>query len=176
MGARILISIATVRKWPLSQVDVKSAFLQTSAAVPRVYVIPPRESECRFQYFWLLLIAQYGLLNDNAKFKVQSDDLLLDLGLLQVIDVLQLFYGMIEGQLAVFVAKILDDILIAGETNAIDQHQQAFNIKVKFGAVIQRPVKLHEFGFNIVLHDGFTCRIDGDNKLTALELPLLTPP
>lgn len=47
LNVRILIFIATIRKWRLSCVDVKSSFLQTGAAERSVYVIPPREFQHR---------------------------------------------------------------------------------------------------------------------------------
>ena len=53
MGIRLLISIATIYKWRLTKVDVKSAFLQTGAAERQVFVIPPRESSDRFRSSWL---------------------------------------------------------------------------------------------------------------------------
>lgn len=41
LDALTLISIATVCKWRLSRVDVRSAFLQTGAAEHSLYVISP---------------------------------------------------------------------------------------------------------------------------------------
>lgn len=40
----ILISTVSLFGWPMHQLDVKSAFLQTGSAVRDVYVTTPRES------------------------------------------------------------------------------------------------------------------------------------
>ena len=105
---------------------------------------------------------------------MQSDNLLLDLGLQRVIDVPQLFYAMSDGKLSVVVAKIVDDILATGENNAVDQLLERFNSKFKFGTVIHGPGRLRYFGFNISQHEDFKCSLDGDDKLFALEPVPLT--
>ncbi len=64
-GISILISIATIMKWPLAKIDFTSAFLQTGDAKRDVYVIPSRECRRRSCY-WLLLTSAYGLVNANA--------------------------------------------------------------------------------------------------------------
>lgn len=120
MGVRTLIFAVNVRKWRLSRVDLKSAFLQTGAAERSANIVPAWQSADRFRCLWLLLTASDGLVNAKAKFQVQSGVLLLDLGLLRVSEAPQLFHEMIQGQPAVLVAKIVDDICITGEIDAGD--------------------------------------------------------
>lgn len=81
MGVRILVSITVLRKRRFSYVDGKSLFLRTSAAERFIYVIPPSKSANRIRFLWLLLTESYGLVNANAKFLVQSDNLPLGHGL-----------------------------------------------------------------------------------------------
>ena len=173
-GVRVLISNATVRKWRISKVDVKSAFLQTGPAERSVYVIPPLVSEDRFRSVWLLLAASYGLVNANAKFQVQSDNLLLDLGMLRVTDIPQLFYAKSNGRLTILLAKIVDDILVTGEVAVFENVLRMFNEKFKFGTIVHGPGKLRYFGFNVIQYDDYTTVIDGDDKLSALEPPPLS--
>ena len=169
MGVRLLISIAAVKKWRITKVDVKSAFLQTGAAERQVFVIPPGESKDRFKSLWLLLTASYGLVNANAKFQALADDLLLDLGLSRVIDVPQLFYGKKDGVLTVLMAKIVDDILITGISDDVTSLLREFNKRLKFGTITHGPGRLRYFGFNIVQYEDYTVVIDGDDKLGALS-------
>ena len=82
-GLRILESIASLYGWTVYKGDVSAAFLQTGKAERDVYVRPPRESSMRSTHLWLLLIAAYGLVNYNAKWQQQSDQVLLEYGLVQ---------------------------------------------------------------------------------------------
>lgn len=89
-GVHILTSIVSIRKWLMTKVNVKSAFLQTGKAERKVYVVPPKEATDRFKLLWLLLVVSYSLVNTNARFQEQSDSLLLEPGMKRVIEVLQL--------------------------------------------------------------------------------------
>lgn len=51
MGARTLTSIAGLQKWRFSWLDVKLAFLQTSAEEESVSIILSHESTDRSKYF-----------------------------------------------------------------------------------------------------------------------------
>lgn len=64
---------------------MKNAFFQTGRAQREVYVIPSNESADRSHVYRLLRTAAYVLVNANAKWQVQSDDLLQNLGLTQVL-------------------------------------------------------------------------------------------
>ena len=88
---RIILAIASIKGWILTKADVKAAFLQTGQALRDVYVIPPRECPDK-DIYWLLLAAAYGLVNANAKWQNQSDELFILLGLTQCPLIPQLFY------------------------------------------------------------------------------------
>lgn len=139
---------------------MKSAFVHTGGPEHSVYVIPPRESSNRLCYFLLLLTASHGLVKADAKFQMMYDNLLLDLGSLRVIDIPQLFQRMIEGQIAILMAKIVDNILIRGQTSAVDQLLKAFNAIFKFGTAVHGPRKPRNCSFNIVQNKYFTCMIE----------------
>lgn len=90
-GIRILLSLATLFQCCLAKIDFESAFLQNGIAKRDVYVVPPRESNDK-KILWLLLTASYGLVNANAKWQEQSDELFLSsLGLTQLVYVPQFF-------------------------------------------------------------------------------------
>lgn len=89
-GMRIVLTIAALRRWPLAKADVKAAFLRTGRADRDVSVRPPLESEQK-QRYWLLLSADYGLGNSNAKFQVQADDLIITIRLCHLAYFPQLF-------------------------------------------------------------------------------------
>lgn len=118
------------------------------------------------------MTATYGLGNANAKWQAQSYQLFIHLSLIQCPIIPQLFYLIRNGKLCLLAAKIVNDILITGEQHAVDQFLNGFYSKYKFGTVAHGPGQLRQlrfFGFNIVQEDDFTCSINGDEKLKALE-------
>lgn len=60
---------------------------------------------------WLLLVADYGLANGEARWKYMAVELLLKLGFFQFKDVVQLFYRLLIVSRA-GLAKIVDDIVL----------------------------------------------------------------
>lgn len=66
LGMAILLSISVLCNFFITNIDIKSAFLQSSESQRDVYVVPPRESAKRY-FYWLLKVASYGWVNANAK-------------------------------------------------------------------------------------------------------------
>lgn len=172
-GVRILLSIAALRKWRLSTIDVKSAFLQTGRAERDVFVVPPRECADR-KFYWLLLTATYGLVNANSKWQKQSDELLYSLNLQQVTAIPQLFYMTVDGSTVSIVAKIIDDMILAGVEEHANNFIKKFNSRFKLGKIIHGPGRLRFYGLNAIQHEEYSCSIDGDDKLNVLEPYLLS--
>lgn len=61
-GVRMVLLIASLEKWRLTNADVKAAFIQTVQAQRNVYAIPPKESTDD-GFVWLLITVAYGLAN-----------------------------------------------------------------------------------------------------------------
>ena len=107
------MSICVIHHCFLSNIDVKSAFLQSGKAERDAYVKPPREcTEKRF--IWLLDVATYGIDNANAKWQPHSDETLLDVGPHALGYIPQLFYLKSGKHLLRVVAKVVDDIKSCG--------------------------------------------------------------
>lgn len=162
---QILNSLSTIKNCRLTRVDVKSAFFQTGAAERRDYVIPPRDLEDRYRFLWLLLTASYGLVNANAKFQLQSDSLLLKMGLQCVIEIPQLFYYKLRGQLVALMAEIVDDFSDTGKSDIVEKLLNDMESRFKFGAIVHGPGKCVLFGFIITQDDNFSSTIDVNDKL-----------
>lgn len=172
-GLRILESIASLFAWTLYKADVKAAFLQTGTAQRDVYVRPPRESKMKGSHLWALLTAAYGLVNANAKWQNQSDQLMFDIGLVQSTHVPQLFFQNENGRLVLIVAKIVDDLKVAGEGDRAKLFLDKFDKKFKFGNVNHGPGKLRYFGINTIQNVDFTVETNADDKLDGVqEYPL----
>jgi len=127
----------------------------------------------RSTHLWLLLTAAYGLVNSNAKCQSQSDQVILDLGLLQSKNVPQLFYKREGGSLVLVVAKIVDDLKAAGKGRNAKQFLEEFNRRFKLGTINSGPGKLRFFGINTLQNEDFTIETDADDKMQALnEYPI----
>lgn len=90
LGIRIFLSVCTLYSWLLSNIGIKSAFLQSGAATRDFYVIPSRECSKRL-FCWLLEFSSCRLVNANAKWQLHFDSTFIDFGLLSVVYVPQFF-------------------------------------------------------------------------------------
>lgn len=174
-GIRLLLSYACMNRLRISKIDVTSAFLQTGAAERDVYVLPPRESADRGRFLWLLLAAAYGLVNANAKWQVLSDALVLALGFEPIALCPQLFAMRANGSIVVLLAKVVDDIILAGKVDTVDNVIAAINQKFPLGTIAHGPGLLRFFGLNIRQNEDHSINVDCDDKLSAIApypLPL----
>lgn len=166
---RILISIAVMKKWYLYKADVKAAFLQTGKVQRAVYVRPPRESSMKATNLWLRLSAAYGLVYSGAKWQNQSDQTFYDLGLDQFKHVQKLFYKNGNGHLVIIAAKVVDDILVAGNEDEVKSFLKNFHERFTLGTLSKGPGNLRFFGINIYQHEEFFVETNADDKLEALQ-------
>lgn len=135
----ILLSLASLFKWRLSKIDVKTAFLQTGQATRDVYVITPCERNDRGRSLRLLLAAAYGLINGNEKWQELSEKMLFRIGFIQVPLVPQLLYIKLGASTVAIIAKIVDDILISDSPADTDPIIEKINIKFKLGTIVHGP-------------------------------------
>lgn len=84
----------------------------------------------RSTHLWLLITAAYELVDANAKWQVQSDQVIFDLGLQQCNQIPQLLYLNHNAELVLVVAKVVDDIKEAGCRDNASTFIQAFNKKI----------------------------------------------
>lgn len=71
------------------------AFHQAGPAGWKVYVRPPRESRLHNE-LWLLLVAEYGLIDANSKWQAVFDDAFVEMGLQHLAAIPQLFIKLDE--------------------------------------------------------------------------------
>lgn len=126
----------------------------------------PRESKDR-RNFWLLIATIYGLLNKNETFQNQSDDLIHWIGVNHMSVIPRLFYLIKNGKLLIIVIKIVDDLLMAGETDSLQDFISRFNGSFELGTVIDGILKF--FGLTIIKNEDFSYVIHGDEKLNYIE-------
>ena len=173
IGFRTLLSICTIMQWFVSKVDIKGAFLQSGPAERDVYVVPPREC-ARRGFYWLLLVASYGLVNANAKWQNHSDDTLFKLGLRPTVLIPQLFFQKKNDMLSLLVSKVTDDMLVGGEKSERDGFIKKLGQHYDIGTITHMPGRFLFFGLIIEQSDEFNVTISADEKLEAIHPVPLT--
>ena len=168
VGIRLLLSLASIHKWPIAKVDFKSAFLQTGEAKRDVYVVPPRECATKSCY-WLLLTAAYGLVNANAKWQDHIDNFLFGLGLSQLVYVPQLFYKIENDILSIAAVKVVDDILLCGERRYVQDIIDLISNSYELGTILFGPGTIIFFGMTITQSDDYVITIHADDKLESMQ-------
>lgn len=156
IGIRIILTIATILNWAIARAECD------------VYVRPPRESRDKM-FYWLLLVDAYGLVNSNEKWQHNSDEVMFNLGLSHLSVITQLCYQMKNEKLVLIVIKIVDDLLITGEKEFMDNYLNDFNEKFEFGTIIRSPGISKCFDLTILQNNDSSCTIHGDEKLMAKE-------
>lgn len=122
---------------------------------------------------WLLLTTAYGLVNAKAKWKVQSDNLLTDIGFIHACHMLQLFLMFLNGRIAAIAAKIVDDILMAGPRTISDQMNQQIDARYTPITVTKTPGIIRFFGLTIEQYDDRTSQVTQTKSSTRLLVTLL---
>lgn len=161
-------------KWSVPKPVISVDHAARSVTVPGkaerdVYVRPLRESPAKTTYLWLLLTASYGLVNANAKWQNQSDERLLEYGLYQSRQVTQLFFKREAGKLVLVLAKIVDDLKVAGTRDRAKAFLDVFDSRFKLGTINSGTGKLRFFGINTVQHEDFTVATDANDKLESVS-------
>lgn len=113
-GIRLILTIVSIMHWKVTRADAKAAFLNTDRAEHDVFVKPPRKSHDK-KHCWLLLVSVYGLVNSNAKWQHQCDEVIFNTCLKDLSVITQLFYKMKNGELVIIATKIVNDLLMSGE-------------------------------------------------------------
>lgn len=134
-GFRIVTSIASLTKWRLTKIVVKTTFLQSGRDEQNVFVIPPYKSADRSKFAWLLLTAAYGLVRANAELQNVSDQLLTDIGFSSVSMIPHLFMMTASSKLVLLVAEVVDDILICNPSNTVDAVINKINHHLTLGTI-----------------------------------------
>lgn len=134
-GIRLVLSCASLYKGNVTGADAKTAFLQTDTAQRDVYGKLPKEAMVKSHYS-LFLSATYALVNSNARWQSQPDDLLPLPFLQQLAVILHLFYRKQEGRLVLLIPNIVDDLLIMGENLFIQCFLADFNKRSNRGTVV----------------------------------------
>lgn len=121
------------------------------------------------RHHWPLLLAAYGLVNANAKFQAQSDEVIMSLNTLHLVSIPQLSYSVQYGSVVLIVIKIVGDLLLTCENTLPIDFIEFFNRKLKMVTVFRAPAAMKFYGMSATQLDEFSSKIYADKKLDATE-------
>lgn len=98
-----------------------------------------------------MLAAAYELINSNAKWQVESDSALHALGLKLLLEVSQLFFGVVDGSNTnLIIIRIVHVLLTAVTDGVLPANSIEFCRKLALGIISHGPGLIHFFGLNVV--------------------------
>lgn len=139
----------------------------TDFASPGVCDRPRKESGMYSTHFWFLFTASHVLVNARAKWQVQSDNVILELGLQSCQQNLQLLYSNDNNELVLSFAKIVDHITNTGVDELAKQFIDQFDMHFVLAAMSSGPGKLRFFDIISVPNDDWTITTDFDGTMNA---------
>lgn len=102
-----------------------------------------------------------------------SDQLLLDVGFVPALLHRQMFFIVDNAAVTVVLAKIVEDLLVAGMTGRVDPLLQRIDDRFILGTVAHGTGHIRFFWLNISQLDEWSISVDSDDKLNAIDtLPL----
>ena len=118
---RLLLSIATFIGLRLGTADISGAYLQSGPIKRTIFVRPPREWRGDRSKIWKLTKLPYGIVEAGRQWQKVIERWMLDNAKLdRVVGVSQLYVKRIKnGHITLLVAKVTDDVLIAGSNESI---------------------------------------------------------
>lgn len=143
---RILLSLATLFKFYISSIDISAAYLQAGPLKRDVYMRPPKSWTTHVDEIWKLIKPAYGLVESGRLWQLCVEEWMLDYGFTTIPGLPQFFILRREGRICLLVAKVVDDILIAGTDEASKLFYEDISNRFKVGTYVNGAGK--EFKFN----------------------------
>lgn len=119
---RIILSLATLFDFSIACADIKGAYLHSGPITRQLYVRPPKELDEDRGILWRLIKMPYGISEAGRQWaKAFESWLLNEAGFERISGISQLFIMKTnKGHIKLIMAKIVDDLLIAGRRADID--------------------------------------------------------
>lgn len=133
---RLVFSTAVILGLDIASLDIKSAYLQAGRLSRErpVYVRPPKGWTSSWRTVWKLLKPAYGLVDSGRLWQLAIEEFLREQGLLPVSGIQQVFIQRaVDGEVLLLVAKVVDDMLLAGPRRVIEDFHLRLSQQFKVG-------------------------------------------
>ena len=167
---RLMLSIACILGLEIGCIDVKSAYLQSGPISRELYIRPPREWDTKRGVVWKLIKLPYGIGEAGRQWaKAIEGWLVNDAQCLRVHGVSQLYIkrGQ-EGSIMLMIAKLTDDLLMAGTKVAMRQFADLISKRFTISKVIlQGEIKFN--GCSILRDESGDIRMSMNEYVAGIE-------
>ena len=161
---RLVIFIASIKRWTCRSVDVKSAYLQKDEITREVFLRPPEEFDNG--KIWKLKKTVYGLCDAARAWYMRVKSVLTELGVQKCPLDNSLFFWHVNGILEGVICIYVDDFLFAGTKDFVDKIIMRFMKKFQIGNT--GNVNFTYVGLRInSYNDGLT--LDQDHYIRSLS-------
>jgi len=165
---RLLLMMASYKKWKITAMDVEAAFLQTEKAERDIFVYPPAEAGLPAGKIWRLLKPVYGTRDAARAFYSNLSKELEKLGCRRLDTDLATYVWYDKGEVAGMAATHVDDILAAGSDKFTKRVLEPIKKVFTFGDDKEDTFKYTGVEFDL-MEDGY--RVNANQALKDLRVP-----
>lgn len=131
---RVVLSILVLLGFSFGSIDIKSAYLQGGNIQREIYMRPPQGWTSSPFIVWKLRKYAYGLSESGRIWQLVLEDWLSSQNIFEVHGLPQLFVRRHpDGSIALALAKVVDDLLLAGTASEITAFHTAISARFKVG-------------------------------------------
>ena len=133
---RLLLSLAVLLNFRLSSIDISGAYLQADPLTRDIFVRPPTGWTSP-NMVWKILRPAYGLVESGRLWQLAIERWLFDYGFAAIPGLSQFFILRDNsGRISVLLAKVVDDLLLAGSVTTMNEFYKALCARFKVGRFI----------------------------------------
>ena len=163
---RLLLSVATIFQFAIASLDISGAYLQAGDLGRDIYMRPPKGWTSFIDEVWKIVKPAYGLVESGRLWQLCIEQWLSDYGFDTIPGMPQLFLLRCDSsrKILLLLAKVVDDLLMAGVRPALSNFHGAISQSFKIGRFVS--VSNSTFIFNR-LH--ITCNFTGDTHISMRQ-------
>ena len=132
---RLLLSLATIFHLTLASLDVSAAYLQAGRLGRDIYMRPPKGWSSFIDEVWKLVKPAYGLVESGRLWQICIERWFQEYGFDTIPGMPQLFVLRCRNssRILLLIAKVVDDLLLAGAPEALSKFKNAISVRFKIG-------------------------------------------
>lgn len=166
---RLLLSFAAILQLSLATIDIQSAYLQSPNLTRTIFMRPPKGWTSSTGVLWRLLKPAYGLVESGRLWALEIESWMADNGLHQTRGLPQLFIRRnAANRVILIIAKVVDDLLIAGADADINSFHAEIDAKFKVGRVV-RASRMMFNRLNIEQHADKSVSVDMEEFMDTIR-------
>jgi len=157
---RSVLSISALFKLKLATLDISKAYMQSGDLSREIYMRPPDAFMTNRGELWKIIKPAYGLVESGRLWQITIESWLLSDEALETVPGLpQLFYKKNKEELPILViAKVVDDLLIAGQPEELEKFHTAISKRFQVGR-FTKETSIVFYRLHIFQHENYNLDI-----------------